>query len=92
MFNGICEALHRELLELDEKLAKGVKMNVAELEQIDKMSHALKSLAAYEAMSGASEYSGDSYRGRSRMSGRYSREGGRQVEYGKDYDSYYGRY
>ena len=55
MFNGICEALHRELLELDEKLAKGVKMNVAELEQIDKMSLALKSLATYEAMSGASE-------------------------------------
>jgi len=78
MFNGICDALHRELGELEDKFASGAKMNGQELEHIDKMAHALKSLATYEAMTGNSGYDGDSYaRGRSRMTGRYvSRDGG----------------
>ena len=77
MFDGICEALHREMEQLDEKFSKGAQMNGQELEHIDKMAHALKSLATYEAMQGNSEaggysYRGDSYaRGRSRMTGRY---------------------
>ena len=87
MFNGICEAIHRELEELDEKFANGAKMNGQELEHIDKMAHALKSFATYEAMLGNSEYDGGSYegsyaRGRSRTTGRYvSREGGSYRRY-----------
>ena len=86
MFDGICEALHRELEELDEKFANGAKMNGQELEHIDKMAHALKSLATYDAMQGNSEYDGGSYaRGRSRTTGRYvSRDGG----YGSQDGSY----
>ena len=87
MFNGICEAIHRELEELDEKFAGGAKLNGQELEHIDMMAHALKSLAAYEAMLGNSEYDGGSYegsyaRGRSRTTGRYtSRDGGSYRRY-----------
>lgn len=82
MYEGICEALHREMDQLEEKFSKGAPMSVPELEHIDKMAHALKSLATYEAMKGNSEYGGSydggSYaRGRSRMTGRYvSRDGG----------------
>ena len=79
MFEGICEALHREMDNLDEKYASGSQMNASDLDHIDKMAHALKSLKTYEAMGGNSEYEGGSYaRGRSRMTGRYiSREGDR---------------
>jgi hypothetical protein len=72
MFDGICEALHREMDQLDEKFAGGAQMSGQELEHIDKMAHALKSLETYKAMKGNSEYDGGSYaRGRSRMTGRY---------------------
>ena len=89
MFEGICEMLHRELDQLEEKYSKGNgQMNMQDLEEIDKASHALKCLATYEAMKGSSEYgsydgNGGSYaRGRSRRTGRYiSRDGG-------DYDPY----
>ena len=50
MFNNICEALHRELEMLDEKYANGSQLNNQDLEHIDKMMHALKSIATYEAM------------------------------------------
>lgn len=79
MFEGICEALHREMDMLEEKYSNSKSpMNAQDLEHIDKMAHALKSLKAYEAMTGNSEYDGGSYaRGRSRMTGRYiSRDGG----------------
>ena len=79
MFDGICEAIHNELDKLDEKYSKGIQLNGSDLENIDKMTHALKSLATYDAMKGNSEYDGGSYRGsygsyargRSRMTGRY---------------------
>lgn len=85
MFEGICEALHMELDKIDEKLSKGAQLSGQDLEHIDKMAHALKSIKGYEAMSGNSEYGGsnESYegsyaRGRSRTTGRYiSREGDR---------------
>ena len=76
MFEGICESLHREMDRLDEKLSKGSQLNAQDLEHIDKMAHALKSIVGYEAMKSSSEYGGSyeggSYaRGRSRMTGRY---------------------
>ena len=86
MFEGICETLHREMEMLEEKYSNGkTPMNSQDLEHIDKMAHALKSLATYDAMKGNSEY-GDSYaRGRSRMTGRYiSRD-----DYSRDYDRRY---
>jgi len=80
MFDGICEVLHHEMDMLEEKYSGGkTPMTSQDLEHIDKMAHALKSLATYDAMKGNSEYGGsyDSYaRGRSRMTGRYiSRDG-----------------
>lgn len=72
MYHGICEAIHREMDELENKYANGTQLSAKDLEDIDKMAHALKSLKAYEAMAGNSEYDGGSYaRGRSRMTGRY---------------------
>lgn len=74
MFEGICEAIHKEMDMLDDKYSKGTQLSGQDLEHIDKMAHALKSLKTYEAMAGNSEYGGsyDSYaRGRSRMTGRY---------------------
>ena len=80
MFEGICEAIHKEMDMLEDKYSKGTQLSGQDLEHIDKMAHALKSLKSYEAMTGNSEYGGsyDSYaRGRSRMTGRYiSRDGG----------------
>jgi len=77
MFDGICEAIHSELDQLDEKLASGAKLTGQDLEHIDKMAHTLKSLETYKAMKGNSEYGGSYARGRSRTTGRYvSREEG----------------
>ena len=91
MFEGICEAMHREMDRLEQKYAnENVQMNGQDLKDIDMMAHALKSLATYEAMKGNSEYGasygasyggsydGGSYaRGRSRTTGRYiSRDSG----------------
>ena len=50
MFDGIYEAIHRELDALNEKYKAGTQMSGKDLEDIDLMAHALKSLAAYEAM------------------------------------------
>ena len=72
MFNNICEALHRELDMLDEKYANGSQLNNQDLEHIDKMMHALKSIATYEAMKGDSEYG---FSRRMSRSSRYSRDG-----------------
>ena len=89
MFNGICEAIYREMDRLDEKYSNDkMQMNSQDLENIDKLTHALKSIATYEAMQGSSEAdSMSSYaRGRSRSTGRYiSRDG---ASYG--YDPYHG--
>ena len=78
MYEGICEALHREMDKIEKKLSDSkVNMSDQDLRDIDMISHALKSLETYKAMKGESEY-GDSYaRGRSRVTGRYmSRDSG----------------
>ena len=85
MYHAICEAIHKELDQLEEKYSSGAQLASKDLEDIDKMSHALKCLKTYEVMEGNSEYDGGSYRGsydsyargRSRTTGRYiSRDGG----------------
>ena len=57
MFEGICDILHREMEMLEEKYSNGkTPMNGQDLEHIDKIAHALKSLAAYSAMKGEGDY------------------------------------
>ena len=97
MFEGICEAIHRELQKLDEKYTTGAQLSGQDLKDIDLMAHTLKSIAGYEAMKGNSGYNsgyeGDSYaRGRSRTTGRYvSRDGG-YSGYNSQDDGYGRRY
>ena len=51
MFEGICDVLHREMEMLEEKYATSkTPMNAQDLEHIDKIAHALKSIASYEVM------------------------------------------
>ena len=77
MFRSICEAIHKELDQLEDKYSSGAQMSAKDLEDIDKMGHALKCLKTYEAMEGNSEYDGSYARGRSRTTGRYiSRDDG----------------
>ena len=90
MFRAICEAIHREMDQLEEKYTSGAQLSAKDLEDIDKMAHALKCLKTYEAMEGNSEYDGGSYaRGRSRMTGRYiSRDDGYEPRDGGSYRRY----
>ena len=79
MFDSICDVLYREMKELDNKYSDDVQLTSQDLEHIDKIAHALKSIAGYEMIvNSESGYEGDSYaRGRSRTTGRYvSRDGG----------------
>ena len=56
MFDGICDAIHRELGVLEEKYESTERqMTEKDLETIDKMAHALKSIATYDAMVRAEE-------------------------------------
>lgn len=64
MFDGIFEAIHREMDALEEKYEKGTQLSNQDLAHIDTMAHALKSLKAYEAMTSSSharEYSRERY-------------------------------
>lgn len=79
-FEGLEKALCKELDILEQKFRGGADMTPQDLERIDKMAHAMKSLATYKAMKEAEEYSEDGMSGRRGrgMDGRYvSRDGGR---------------
>ena len=52
MYEGICDAIHRELEGLEEKYEAGTQLTGQDLERIDTMAHALKCIATYEAMKG----------------------------------------
>ena len=57
MFEGISEALYRELESLDNKLMGGkAPMSTQDLDMIDKIAHALKCLKTYEAMLDGESY------------------------------------
>ena len=69
MFEVIKDVLHRELEKLEEKYDVDEQaLTGQDLEHIDMMAHALKSLASYEVMQGEcrprERYSRDRYRGR----------------------------
>lgn len=50
MFESICEAIHREMDELEAKYETGAQLAEKDLSAIDTMAHALKNLATYKAM------------------------------------------
>ena len=97
MYDNICNKLHQELEELDQKL-EHEELRSADLDTIDKISHALKSLATYEAMEGSSQHGsyrsmdgGNSYRrGRDSMGRFTSRDMGRgEIEPGRENSNWY---
>lgn len=86
----LCETLSREIGEANDKIRKaGGKLSAGDLEYVDKLTHALKSVKATIAMMEDEGYSGrmaydngsHPYRSyarrdsRGRYSGRYAREG-----------------
>ena len=71
----LCETLSEELHSANSKLRNG-KMNSGDLEYIDKLTHALKSVIILKEMEGGSNRSYDgSYRSYEGNSGRRSYEG-----------------
>lgn len=87
--NELCDVLGDELVEVNDKL-RGGKMSAGDLDYVDKLTHAIKSIKTTIAMEG-SDYSGDdgrymygrSYRGRRRDSmGRYSSRYSRAADMG----------
>lgn len=80
----LCETLTGEVKEMNAKIrAAGGKMSPQDLENVDKLTHALKSIKATMAMDeeeeGYSEYypmGGNSYRRNRDSMGRYSRYNG----------------
>ena len=55
MFDRICDALHEEMEQIQQKLSDGkTRMSVQDLDEIDKIAHALKCIKTYDAMLGNS--------------------------------------
>ena len=63
ILHKICEALFEELGDYSRKIEKSDDMSANDLETIDKLSHALKSIKTTIAMMEADEEDGNSYRG-----------------------------
>lgn len=59
----LCEALMEELEDYSKKIEKADGMSAGDLEAVDKLSHALKSVKTTIAMMEAGEEGGNSYRG-----------------------------
>lgn len=83
----------KELESIEERLRGGNEMSMQDLEKVDKLYHALKSKATYDAMKEAEEYEGQGmsgYRGRSATTGRYvSRDSGESQSYAEGYSQGY---
>lgn len=80
--HGICEKLTEEISEMNKKMDKnGGKMSAGDLEALDKLTHALKSVKTTLAMEEydddrSGDYMGGSYeRGGNRGGGSYERGG-----------------
>lgn len=79
-YEGLEKAMCKELETIERRIASGAEMTLQDLEKVDKLAHALKSLATYNAMKDAEEYEMDGMSGRRgrAMNGRYvSRDGGK---------------
>lgn len=59
----LCEALMEELEEYSKKIEKTDGMSVGDLEAVDKLTHALKSIKTTIAMMESDDEGGNSYRG-----------------------------
>lgn len=55
-FEALEKKMCQELETLEQKMKGGSDMTMQDLEKVDKLSHALKSLATYRAMCEAEEY------------------------------------
>ena len=81
-FEALEKAMCKELETLEQKLKGAAEMSVQDLEKVDKLAHAMKSLATYKAMKEAEEEYGEGEEGFSgrrgrAMNGRFvSRDGG----------------
>lgn len=95
--HDLCEELNKELEEVNDKIKRGGGMSAGDLETIDKLSHALKSIKTTIAMMESDEdgysgyypmrYYGNSYNdgmgGSSYRGGNSYREGGRSYARGR---------
>ena len=70
-FDAIESAMCKELDAIGRKLDGGNEMSASDLEKIDMLAHALKSLATFKAMKEAEEYEGG-YSGRPMRGGNRS--------------------
>lgn len=84
ILHKLCEALMDELEEYSIRVEKADGMSTSDLEAVDKLSHALKSIKTTIAMMESEEEDGNSYRGGNSNRympmpwyGRMSYEGGR---------------
>lgn len=82
ILHKLCEALMDELEEYSIRVEKSDNMSTSDLEAVDKLSHALKSIKTTIAMMESEEEDGNSYRGGNSNRympwyGRMSYEGGR---------------
>lgn len=59
----LCEALMKELEDYSKKIEKSDGMSAGDLEAVDKLTHALKSVKTTIAMMEADEEGGNSFRG-----------------------------
>ena len=81
-FEALEKAMCKELETLEQKLKGTAEMSVQDLEKVDKLAHAMKSLTTYKAMKEAEEEYGEGEEGFSgrrgrAMNGRFvSRDGG----------------
>ena len=79
-FENLEKRMCKELMELEDKYGAGAEMSNNDIQRIDTLAHALKSLATYQAMKEAEDYEAEGFsgrRGRSPVTGRYvSRDGG----------------
>ena len=78
-FETLEKSMCMELEALEQKLKGGTEMSVQDLDKIDKLAHAMKSLATYKAMKDPEEWEDETgmsgRRGRA-MNGRFiSRDG-----------------
>ena len=74
-FESLEKALCKEMEAIEQKIKGGAEMSVQDLDKVDKLAHAMKSLATYKAMKEAEEYDSEmgmsGARGRNPMNGRY---------------------
>ena len=78
-FEALEKEMCKELEAIEQKMKAGTEMSIQDLDRVDKLTHAMKSLATYKAMKEAEEYEMDGMSGRRgrAMNGRYiSRTGG----------------